>query len=69
MSGRLVVYPMVGRNHTSGNNGAVVDTLRYDDNAPWPGNTDGQGASMVLCDGIQIMLMGLTGLHLVRLQE
>ena len=32
------------------NNGAVVDTLRYDDNAPWPGNTDGQGASMVLCD-------------------
>ncbi|MGB0457021.1 MAG: lamin tail domain-containing protein [Chitinophagales bacterium] len=32
------------------NNGAVVDTLRYDDIAPWPANTDGQGASMVLCD-------------------
>lgn len=32
------------------NNGVVVDSLIYDDIAPWPANTDGQGASMVLCD-------------------
>ena len=32
------------------NNGLTVDSLRFDDNAPWPANTDGQGASMVLCD-------------------
>ena len=32
------------------NLGNVVDSLRYDDNAPWPSETDGGGASLVLCN-------------------
>ncbi|MEM7571613.1 MAG: lamin tail domain-containing protein [Bacteroidota bacterium] len=32
--------------------GIVVDELTYDDNPPWPTGTDGQGASIQLCDAM-----------------
>lgn len=31
-------------------NGAMVDSVVYDDNAPWPTGADGQGSSIQLCD-------------------
>jgi len=30
--------------------GAVLDTVFYDDNSPWPAEADGGGYSLVLCD-------------------
>ncbi len=30
--------------------GRTVDSVRYDDSAPWPGAANGKGASLVLCD-------------------
>lgn len=30
--------------------GALVDSLRYDDNSPWPTSPDSYGPSLVLCD-------------------
>ncbi len=32
------------------NYGMIVDTVRYDDSAPWPTEPDGTGPSLVLCD-------------------
>lgn len=32
------------------NNGNLVDSLRYDDNSPWPTSPDGDGHSLILCD-------------------
>ena len=31
-------------------NGTVLDTISYDDQAPWPTSPDGQGPSLILCD-------------------
>ncbi len=40
-----------GENIVLKNNlGVTVDSLRYDDIMPWPTGTDGDGASLVLCD-------------------
>ncbi len=30
--------------------GALIDSVDYDDSFPWPGEADGNGASLVLCD-------------------
>ena len=30
--------------------GVLVDSLRYDDNSPWPTSPDGDGPTLVLCD-------------------
>ena len=34
----------------SDSSGTVVVTVEYDDRAPWPEGTDGEGASLVFCD-------------------
>ena len=32
------------------NTGTLMDSLRYDDNSPWPTSPDGSGPSLILCD-------------------